>query len=307
MGLALMEAAQEAGIRITLLDACYLSGGLDAEGHRPLDPIQQRFSDGSVAAWAERLAALSDGPTIRIGTALHSVRAVPEAALAKVADLVAPLLLHLHLSEQPAENQAVEGFYGCTPTALLARHGLLGKASTVVHATHLTDPDIALLGESQAATCFCPTTERDLGDGIGPARALADAGSPLCLGSDQHAVIDMFDEIRGLEGHERLQSQQRVRFTSEDLVTAASSAGYESLGWDGGRIAEGALADFVVVSTDSVRTIGSRPDQLVYAASASDVRRVVVGGRNVVENGEHRLGAIAPLLAKSLARLDDDP
>ena len=129
-----------------LLDACYLSGGLDAEGHRPLDPVQQRFSDGSVEAWAERLAALSDGPTIRIGTALHS--AVPEAALAKVADLFAPLLLHLHLSEQPAENQAVEGSTA-TPTALLARHGLLGKASTVVHATHLTGPDIALLGESK--------------------------------------------------------------------------------------------------------------------------------------------------------------
>jgi cytosine/adenosine deaminase-related metal-dependent hydrolase len=176
-----------------------------------------------------------------------------------------------------------------------------------VHATHLTGPDIALLGESQTATCFCPTTERDLGDGIGPARALADAGSPLCLGSDQHAVIDMFEEIRGLEGHERLQSQQRVRFTPDDLVTAASSVGYESLGWDGGRIAEEALADFVVVSTDSVRTIGSRPDQLAYAASASDVRRVVVGGRNVVENGEHRLGPIAPLLAKALARLDDHP
>ena len=307
MGTTLIQAAQDAGIRISLLDACYLSGGLDGNGHRPLDPVQQRFSDSSVAAWAERMAALPDSPTARIGSALHSVRAVPEAALAEFADLAAPRPMHVHLSEQSAENHAVQAFYGCTPTQLLARHGLLGPETTVIHATHVTGSDITLLGDAGTTVCFCPTTERDLADGIGPARALADAGSPICLGSDQHAVIDMFEEIRGLEAHERLQSQERVRFSSAELVTAASSAGYGSLGWDGGRIAEGALADFVVVSTDSVRTVGSRSDQLVYAATASDVCRVVVNGETLVEDGEHRLGPVAPLLTKALARLDDQP
>ena len=307
MGTTLIRAAQDAGIRITLLDACYLSGGLDGNGHRPLDPVQQRFSDSSVAAWAERMAALPDSPTARIGSALHSVRAVPEAALAEFADLAAPRPMQVHLSEQSAENHAVQAFYGCTPTQLLARHGLLGPETTVIHATHVTGSDITLLGDAGTTVCFCPTTERDLADGIGPARALADGGSPICLGSDQHAVIDMFEEIRGLEAHERLQSQERVRFTSAELVTAASSAGYGSLGWDGGRIAEGALADFVVVSTDSVRTVGSRSDQLVYAATASDVCRVVVNGETLVEDGEHRLGPVAPLLTKALARLDDQP
>ena len=307
MGTTLIRAAQDAGIRITLLDACYLSGGLDGNGHRPLDPVQQRFSDSSVAAWAERMAALPDSPTARIGSALHSVRAVPEAALAEFADLAAPRPMQVHLSEQSAENHAVQAFYGCTPTQLLARHGLLGPETTVIHATHVTGSDITLLGDAQTTVCFCPTTERDLADGIGPARALADGGSPICLGSDQHAVIDMFEEIRGLEAHERLQSQERVRFTSAELVTAASSAGYASLGWDGGRIAEGALADFVVVSTDSVRTVGSRADQLVYAATAGDVCRVVVNGETLVEDGEHRLGPVAPLLTKALARLDDQP
>ena len=307
MGTALIQAAQDAGIRITLLDACYLSGGLDGNGHRPLDPVQQRFSDSSVAAWAERMAALPDSPTARIGSALHSVRAVPEAALAEFADLAAPRPMQVHLSEQSAENHAVQAFYGCTPTHLLARHGLLGPETTVIHATHVIGSDITLLGDARTTVCFCPTTERDLADGIGPARVLADGGSPICLGSDQHAVIDMFEEIRGLEAHERLQSQERVRFTSAELVTAASSAGYGSLGWDGGRIAEGALADFVVVSTDSVRTVGSRSDQLVYAATASDVCRVVVNGETLVEDGEHRLGPVAPLLTKALARLDDQP
>ena len=307
MGRALIEAARESGIRLTLLDACYLSGGLDVGGHRPLEAVQRRFGDGTIEGWAERVAALGDGPTARIGSALHSVRAVPESALASVNDLAPRRPLHVHLSEQPAENQAVQAFYGCTPAELLARHGLLGPETTAVHATHLTGSDLALLGESRTAVCFCPTTERDLADGIGPARALARAGSPLCLGSDQHAVIDMFAEIRGLEGHERLLSHERGRFTPGELVTAASAAGYRSLGWDGGRIAEGALADFVVVAADSVRTIGSRPDQIIYSAGAADVRRVVVGGQTVVNQGEHRLGPVAPRLAKALARLAEQP
>jgi cytosine/adenosine deaminase-related metal-dependent hydrolase len=215
--------------------------------------------------------------------------------------------MQVHLSEQSAENHAVQAFYGCTATQLLARHGLLGPETTAVHATHVTGSDITLLGDAPTTVCFCPTTERDLADGIGPARALADAGTPLCLGSDQHAVIDMFEEIRGLESHERLQSHERSRLTSDELVNAASAAGYNSLGWDGGRIAEGALADFIVVATDSVRTVGSRPDQVIHSATAADVRRVVVGGETVVSDGEHRLGPIAPLLAKALARLDDQP
>jgi formiminoglutamate deiminase len=307
MGIALIEAAREAGIRITLLDACYLSGGLDAAGHRPLEGVQQRFSDGSVEAWAERVAVLIDSPTTRIGSALHSVRAVPEPALATVNDLLPPRPLHVHVSEQLAENQAVHEFYRCTPVELLARHEVLGTDTTAVHATHLTSSDVTVLGDSRTAVCFCPTTERDLADGIGPARALASAGSPLCLGSDSHAVIDMFSEIRGLEEHERLLSHERGRFAPEELVTAASAAGYRSLGWDGGRIAEGGLADFIVVAADSVRTVGSRPDQISYSATTTDVRRVVVGGETVVADGQHRLGPVAPRLAKALARLDHQP
>jgi formiminoglutamate deiminase len=307
MGLALIEAAREAGIRITLLDACYLSGGLDPAGHQPLDEVQQRFSDGSTAAWAERVAALRNSPTARIGSALHSVRAVPEPALASVHDVLPPRPLHVHVSEQPAENQAVQEFYRCTPVELLARHELLGTETTAVHATHLTSSDVALLGESRTAVCICPTTERDLADGIGPARTLASAGSPLCLGSDSHAVIDMFAEVRGLEDHERLRSHERGRFTPVELITAATAAGYRSLGWEGGRIAEGALADFVVIAADSMRTVGSRPDQISYSATATDVRRVVVGGETVVADGEHRIGPVAPQLAKALARLDDQP
>jgi len=305
MGAALIQAATEAGIRLTLLDACYLAGGLAATGHLPLDPVQKRFTDRGVDQWKARVSLLDDRDLVRIGAAVHSVRAVPAGALSTIAETAGERPLHIHLSEQPAENAATQAFYGCTPTELLDDHGLLRSGTTAVHATHLTDSDIKTLGANQTSACFCPTTERDLADGIGPARRLADAGSPLTLGSDQHAVIDPFEELRGLELHERLITGERGRFTPAELIMCAGEAGYRSLGWsDGGRIADGALADFVVTRSDSVRTTGSRPDQIAYAATAADIDQVVVAGQVILRDGQHRLGSPAPLLAAALDQLD---
>ena len=302
---ALAAAAAEAGIRLTLLDACYLAGGLSASGHEPLDPVQRRFSDGDAAGWAARIAAWEAPPGVIKGAAIHSVRAVPADQLDVVVSGAGSGPLHVHLSEQPAENAATLAHYGCTPTELLDRHAVLGVRTTAVHATHLKPSDIARLGSTRTFSCFCPTTERDLADGIGPATALAAAGSGLCLGSDQHAVIDMFEEIRGLEMHERLVSNERGRITPVALMTAATDAGYASLGRpDGGRIAAGALADFVVVDPGSVRTAGSRPEQIGYAATCADVREVYIGGQRLVRDGEHRLGSVSALLADALTDLE---
>ena len=169
-----------------------------------------------------------------------------------------------------------------------------------------TDSDVERLGRTRTAACFCPTTERDLADGIGPARALREAGARLCLGSDQHAVIDMFEEVRGLESHERLQSNQRGRFTPAELVDAASVTGYRSLGWHGGgRLAAGAPADFVIIDAASIRTAGSRPAQIHYAAAATDVTDVVVAGDHVVRARAHQLGDAGALMTKALADLEE--
>jgi len=306
MGKALIQAATEAGVRLTLLDACYLSGGLAATGHLPLDPVQTRFSDGDVDHWQARVSLLNDSDQVRIGSAVHSVRAVPADALSKIGEAAGERPLHVHLSEQPAENAATKAFYGRTPTELLDDHGLLGRRTTAVHATHLTDTDIKTLGGTQTSACFCPTTERDLADGIGPARRLTDAGSTLTLGSDQQAVIDPFEELRGVELHERLATGERGRFTPAELIMIASAFGYRSLGWsDGGRIADGAPADFVVVRSDSMRTTGARPDQIAYAATAADVDQVVVAGKVIVRDGRHRLGSPAQLLSAALDHLGE--
>ncbi|MEU5753137.1 formimidoylglutamate deiminase [Streptomyces sp. NPDC047853] len=307
MGEALIEAAAEAGIRITLLDTCYLSSGF---GRAP-DAHQRRFSDGTAEAWAERSSLLKERDHARIGAAVHSVRAVPADQLATVAHWAeqrrAPL--HVHLSEQTAENDACHAAHGRTPTRLLADHGVLGPRTTGVHNTHLTDEDIALLGDSRTGTCMCPTTERDLADGIGPAAALQRAGSPLSLGSDSHAVVDLLEEARAMELNERLRTRTRGHWTAAALLRAAGADGYAALGWDDvGTLETGARADLTTVALDSVRTAGPPPrlgaETAVFAATAADVRHTVVGGRHVVRDGAHTLVPDVPgALARAVAAL----
>jgi formiminoglutamate deiminase len=266
--------------------------------------VQQRFSDGDADAWAERTQDLRPTERVQIGVAAHSVRAVPRDSLATVARAAGERPFHLHLSEQPAENLATAAWYGRSPAELLDDAGVLGPETTAVHATHVSDADIVRLGSTSTRVCVCPTTERDLADGLGSARRLLRAGSPLSLGSDQHAVIDPFEEMRGLEMHERLVSHQRGRFTPVQLLDAGTAAGYRSLGWPGGQIEQGAPADFVTIRTDSVRTGGSEPSQAIYAASAADVDRVVVGGTTVVNDGQHALGDVGQLLSTAIRDLD---
>lgn len=312
MGLALVEAAEAAGIRITLLDTCYLAGGLDGDGYQPLEGPQRRFDDTDAAGWRariERLAAAGATPLpahARLGAAIHSVRAVPADQLPAVAATATEhgLPLHVHLSEQLAENEATLAHHGCTPTELLSSSGALGAATTAVHAVHLTERDIDLLGDSGTSVCACPTTEADLADGIGPFPALSRAGSPLCLGSDQHAETDLLGEARRLEQHERLASGRRGTFAPDELLRAATEAGHRALGWtDAGRIEPGARADLVAVDLASVRTAGAEPSQIVMCASAADVTDVIVDGCLVVRDRQHRLGDPGRLLAEAITAL----
>jgi len=308
MGLALVEAARLAGLRITLLDTLYLSSGFGA----PPQGAQERYDDGSVPAWIERVDAAEVGDHALVAGALHSVRALPAdpaAALAPLADRARDRPLHVHLSEQVAENDGCLAAYGVTPTRLLADHGILGPNTTLVHATHLTDGDIALIGDARAYASFCPTTERDLGDGVGPSRRLAEAGAQLTLGSDSHAVIDLFEEMRAVELDERLVSQQRGHWRAAELVRAATVSGHASLGWeDAGAIAVGQRADLVTLDTASPRTAGTGADEhtAVFAAVSEDVTQTMIDGRIVFRQADGDVGereAIGRALAHAIEKV----
>ncbi|WP_425513664.1 formimidoylglutamate deiminase [Arthrobacter yangruifuii] len=314
METALARAAVAAGIRLTLLDTCYLAGGFGSGGSGvPLEPRQQRFGDADADAWLDRFASLQaavaasfDPEQVSLGAALHSVRAVPEAALARIAGrLPAGIPLHIHLSEQPQENAGCLAATGLTPTGLLHRHGLLSRRLSAVHATHLTDADLALLGEAGATAVFCPTTEADLADGLGRAAELRNAGVALALGSDQHAVVDPWQEMRALEYGERLRTGKRGTFTPAELHFAASDAGAAAQGRAAPGLEPGKTCDLMAVNPHSVRTAGSDPGQLALTATAADVTAVVVGGRLRAENGRHAtLGDPAVLLRAALAAVD---
>lgn len=305
MGHAMVRAARRAGIRISLLDAGYFTGGF---GDRTLDPVQTRFSDGTAAAWLERVEALGaaygSAADVVVGLAPHSVRAVPETVLAELVDPhEGDVPIHIHVSEQPAENRECLDATGLTPTALLDRVGLLGPGTTFVHATHVTREDVALIGRSGTMVCYCATTERDLADGVGPAHAVDEAGGTLCVGSDSHAVIDIFEEARGIELHARLATGRRGIFAPHRLQAAATTNGSLSLGFPHSGLKVGAPADFIVVGTDSARLAGMREesglDSIVFSAGASDVTDVFVGGRQIVTDGHH------PVWEEARMALDD--
>jgi cytosine/adenosine deaminase-related metal-dependent hydrolase len=212
------------------------------------------------------------------------------------------------VSEQPAENEQCLAAHGITPTALLDVAGALTPRFTSVHGTHLTPHDIERYQAHGCTVCFCPTTERDLADGIGPSGALRDAGVALALGSDSHAVINPFEEMRALELNERLATLRRGNHEVHALLHAATAEGYRSLGWDGGgALAEGAVADFVSIDLDSVWLAGTDAvhalASVVYAATPADVHHVVVGGEVVVREGAHLRFDVATELARVLAAL----
>jgi formiminoglutamate deiminase len=306
MGHALIDGAADAGLRLTLLDTCYLSSAPDGT---PLnDGPQQRFGDGSGAGWAERVEALRlqmtaprSGPEVLVGAALHSVRGVPVEHMPAVVEWADAHQrpLHVHSSEQRAEIDQCVAAHGRTPTAVLRDAGVLGPRTTAVHATHLTPEDIGDLDDTATGVCFCPTTERDLGDGIGPAPALLDANGLFSLGSDSHAVIDMFEEARAVELDERLAREERGIIGASKLLRAATAGGQHAIGWtDAGQFRIGARADFVAVDLNSVRTAGgdATPETVVFAASAGDVTDVVIDGRVVVADRRHvRLDVVADL------------
>lgn len=298
---AVIGAAREVGLRITLLRVGYARAG-----HGVADnPRQRRFIDpdlDAVLSDVHALARAHDGdPLVTVGVAPHSVRAVPREWLEALAGQQAQLpAIHMHVSEQPAEIQACLAEHGLRPVELLAELGLLSPRFTAVHGIHLSEREIQLLGEARANVCACPTTEANLGDGVIPADALLEAGAAICLGSDSQARIDLLEEARRLEDHLRLVRQRRavldagggrVDGLATRLLHAATRAGALSLGQEGGRLEDGVPADFVTFALDHPSLCGASEASLLpailFGAAPDAVREVAVAGRLIVTGGHH--------------------
>jgi formiminoglutamate deiminase len=312
MGNALLAAADDAGIRITLLDTLYLHGGLGSGGYDAPAGAQRRFSDATADAWIDRVGRLRPTDTQRIAAAIHSVRAVDPKSTARLAEWATSVgaPAHAHVSEQINENEACLAHHGTTPVGVLADAGVLDARFSAVHATHVDDADIDRFANAGATVVMCPTTERDLGDGIGPTSRFATSGVEMALGSDSHAVIDLFEEARALELDERLGSCERGVHPATELLAMATVNGHRSLGWaDAGAIAVGNRADLVTVALDSTRTAGTPPalacEATVFAATAGDITDVHVDGRHVVSERRHHSIDVAAELDASITKLMD--
>lgn len=300
LGRRVIQAARDAGIRISLLNVCYMTGGIG----EPLRQEQRRFGTPDLDAFLDSTASLLDdaGGLVSVGVAPHSVRAVPRdrvrALHAWAAERAVPM--HMHVSEQPAEVDACVAAYGRRPVELLHEDGVLDDRFTGIHATHITDAEIGLLADGGATVCACPTTERDLGDGFLRAVDLVRAGVPIALGTDSQTVLDPFEEMRVVEYHERLRRTERVVVTHPGphrrepaplLLHMGTVAGAQSLRIDGGRIEAGALADIAGIDLRHRALAGWTPDtlaSLITLSAPSDiVSDVWVGGSRVVTERRH--------------------
>lgn len=291
MAEAVIQAAQEVGLRLCLIRTAYLRGGYQQE----LTPAQRRFSDPDLdpilADVQELQNRYTDHPLINIGLAAHSIRAVPLPHVQSLANFARAqqLPFHMHIAEQRQELAECTAEYGQTPVALLAQAGVLDENFVGIHATHLTPQEVIALGQARALVCICRTTERDLGDGAPPLADLVQAGTRPCVGVDSHAISDPFEEIRALELDERVRQEKRQTVgDGAFLLQAGAQNGYAACGFDP---ALATTADAVWLDPHDPALVAIPPAYLpeaaIFAGSPRAVRQVTVDGHSLVVDGRH--------------------
>jgi formimidoylglutamate deiminase len=299
-----IRAARDVGLRIALLRVAYARAGYQ----RDPNPDQVRFIEDTPDEYLKGLEQLLAAPELKdgmawVGVAPHSVRAVPLDYLKSIVEFANQrgLVVHMHVAEQIAEVEACIEEYGRSPVALLDTEGLLSEKFTAVHAIHVTPKGVNALARGRANVCACPTTERNLGDGVVPVDGYFKAGVAVSLGSDSQIQIDLLEDARELEYHLRLQHTARNVLAPADeidesalarrLFDCATISGTTSIGFDGGTLEPGAPADFLTVDLDDPSIAGSTQDNLlaniVFSLSRTAIKDVAVGGELIVADGRH--------------------
>ena len=295
MSRALIAAARDTGMRMTLLPVLYMTGGFDG---RALGERQQRFGH-DVESFLRLLQILraEENSLLRIGCAFHSLRAVPETAMREVlAALPADAPVHIHISEQIGEVQDCLALRGARPVEWLQQNFEIDSRWTLVHATHLTEVETKQLAASGATVAICPTTEANLGDGLFPLRDYLDAGGAWGIGSDSHISVSPIEELRWLEYGQRLVTRHRNIAVGDGSSNASSTSVGETLlrgvlasaRQSSGQAGEG---DFVVLDTDAAIFAGVKAgdaiDRWIFSGNRNAVREVHVAGKRVIAGGRH--------------------
>jgi formimidoylglutamate deiminase len=298
-----VRAARDVGLRIALLRVAYARSGFQSEPNLR----QARFIEADPDVYLDNVTKLRKdlaelAGQAWVGLAPHSVRAAPLNYLKEVVHLgnEQALPIHMHVAEQPAEVSACIEEYGRSPVALLETEGLLSERFTGVHVIHITPKAVRMLAQARAMVCACPTTERNLGDGIVPADTLFRENVRVSLGTDSQVQIDLLEDARELEYHLRLQKIERIVLAGRDagqpglaskLLDCATVNGAQSIGAPSRNFESGLPADFFTVDLNDPSIAGASQDDLlpsiVFSLSRSAVRDVVVGGKRIVEDGRH--------------------
>lgn len=314
MSRALIAAARETGIRLTLLPVLYMTGGFDG---RALGERQRRFGH-DLDAYLQLIDTLCEeaAPDLHIGCALHSLRAVPADAMKAVLAALPPAMpVHIHIAEQVGEVQDCLAIRNARPVEWLLDNAAVDARWTLVHATHLNALEVQGIARTGATVAICPTTEANLGDGLFPLRDYLAAGGRWGIGSDSHISVSPVEELRWLEYGQRLITRHRniaVRAASpsvgETLLTDVSASARQSSGHAVGRLAMGEFADAVVLDTDAPPLFGltgaDAIDRWIFSGNRNLVRDVHVGGRRVVAGGHHvQRDAIAARYRAAMSRL----
>ena len=317
MSLALADAAQEAGIGLTILPALYQRAGF---AQPALRDDQRRFASSAASVWDAAQALLARGhPLLRAGLAIHSLRAATSEGLAALARAARTFdgPIHIHVSEQTAEVDECASATGQRPIAWLARQGLLDGRWQLVHATHAADDEIDAVAASGAGIVLCPTTEANLGDGLPDLPRMLERDIPLTIGSDSQVNRDWREELRWLDYGQRLLRRERNTgadprrgqySTAARLWSRVQAGGARSAGLPHWGLCAGARADALVLDEQATQLLGIAPsctlDALVFSSPAAAWRDVLVGGRWALRDGSHpRAAAIARRFEEAMRAL----
>ena len=296
MSRALIAAARLTGIRLTLLPVLYMSGGFDG---RPLSERQRRFGN-SVDSYLSLLDVLAgeEDQQIRLGLALHSLRAVPENAMRQLLDAPqanAQRPMHIHVAEQIAEVEECVAVRGCRPVQWLLANAPVDQSWTLVHATHVNAAEVRGIASSKAVVALCPTTEANLGDGLFPLRNFIERGGRFGIGSDSNISVSPVEELRWLEYGQRLVTQRRNIAATAEFPSAGESLVVRAV--SGGRQANGQTGqedDLVELDESALSLAGAAAadlhDRFVFSGNRNLVKNVFVGGRRLISDGRHAGG-----------------